>query len=280
MNKTFLSVAGFITIFSTLYASHEKKELPGYILKQAYLHIPETIAQCETLGCIEKALQQEEYNALDNYLTKCNLSVNERFSLHSTWENLAKLLPSALFNTKQRQDTELLGSERIQKTCKYLEESGVNSDGVEIIMDDEHCQETDNPAYSYLSYYDNSRPPRIVYHNGTVTDHTIAHEVTHLAELHGPKSEFIYRAVGEKNIDKKSYHKWMRAQEMQAELIPLLRFKDKELIDQVIEKHMPQCIQDHTNGILPYKWNDSINLGFPDCSEVLPYIAKIKEINQ
>jgi hypothetical protein len=264
-----------IVLFSSLSASNEEQELTKYILEQARLNIPASIATCESHECIENALHQEEHDALDKYLRKCDIPADDRLSLHSTWKHLTKMLPPRLFNTEQKQDVKSLGIERIQKTREYLKKSDINPDGIEIIMDDKNCKKTGNIAYSYLLYHNNSIPPRIAYHNGDVMDHTIAHEVTHLAELHGPKKEFIYHQTGGKNMDK-----WRRTQEMQAELLPLLRFKDKKLIDHVINKHMPQCIQDHEDGILPYKWNDSVNLGFPDCSKLLPYVAKIQELNK
>ncbi len=293
-----LTIYAFCFIALPLIGTEEEKQ----IFHQARQNARSQLARCKNTTCVEQLLYAEEDDVFDALLFENNIKRAERERFKRTWmdekKETQKILSDHSINRKDSlgvyHDEEQLGETLIRLTKEALVQNNINPNMVTIGTDKELFTENTTKhsaligrATVFVGEESQKFHSARILLNTESTDcdaHLIAHEVTHIKELHGFKGCRLNKTfnIQPDTLDAKN---WNRSTEKQAELFPLIRSKDKkvteQLTQQLLKKIMPQCISMARSGILNSMWHESYALDtHPGCSELLPYILKIEELNK
>lgn len=291
----FLTIYAFCFIALPLIGTEEEKQ----IFHQARQNTKSQLARCKNTKCIEQLLYAEEDDAFDALLFENNIKRAERERFKRTWldekKETQKILSDHSINIKDSlgvyHDEKQLGETLIRLTKETLVQNDINPDMVTIGTDKELFTENsaligraDILAWEKTQKFHSARILLNTKSTHECDAHLIAHEVTHIKELHGFKRYKLKQAFNIKpnTLDAK---RWNRSTEKQAELFPLIRSKDKnvteQLTQQLLKQIMPGCVSMARSGMLNSMWHESYALDtHPGCSELLPYILKIEELNK
>lgn len=278
----------------SVFTSAPEVDMYKEIDKQARLHMKPELAACTNLECVDDLLHAKELKTLKRVVELSGRSVEEQKLFMERYRD-AKQKHKQLIEKSdvQNHDTKRLSKHTLDTTKYFLEQSDIDSRKVRINANNFRMREraeslgasygASEKGAAYIEYHSKDRKEP--------DEHIIAHEVIHIEEGHSFKRNMIddFAQTFEVDIfkaDTRDVHyyftKLRRVYEMQAELRPLLRFKDKKLPAQLLESTMPQCEYWYEQGHLSKVWNKPANgiSTHPGCTELLPYIIKIEDLKK
>lgn len=276
----------------------------GYFYRpydRAKNHMDPALAACEDLTCIKNLVDNSEQQAAKQFLDEHEVTAEQQERFNAEFADLSAYNP--LYSNdclpepgKQFHDTKVLGQELVDETVNVLKEYSINATAVKIAFDKQHFEKNSisacggSPGFGYSAHisYDvegiNGR--RVNIHH----KHLILHEVVHVKELHQLKRHLArsytpqHKKFVETDLYKNpssvplSYLKWTRTQELQAELYPLLDFGSQGVFDDFVDGQVARC---SWKTLSADKWGKSSRLAtHPECTELLPYIVKIEELEK
>lgn len=271
---------------------------------QARKHMKPELAACKNKLCVKNLLYKDEEVALDKFFDEYNIPQEKRKKFNAEFADLATynpLFPNDYYPNpdKQFHDEEGLGKELVNVTKHILKEYGINPYAVRISSDDKFFQKN-SKAGAVVDYFGYPNSASIRYDvkgiNGTpfTWKHlkSIMHEVIHLKESHGIKRGLARNlipwhakifcsynmAADEEKSAPASFCALNRTQEMQADLFPLLDFGGIGVFDNFVNHYIKEC---NDIDIPVNKWHTSSPFKtHPECTELLPYIVKIKDLEK
>lgn len=292
-------------LYGTLIKTAENFDIQKFIAQQREIAAKNTSPQlhaCTHLKAIETLLYKEEKDALNAYFAACNVPKDKQVEFHDAFEQGMKTLnsyhikiASYFLGKKAVHDTENIDADLLQKAKDIILQYGLNPNRIDIIYDDAHFQkEPTCSAYTTTSGELLNHPLRIVMSDAAtialninsivLNAQTIAHEVTHIKEGHTVKSgaaEMIAAKFKKNNSPEiqKAFLEWKKNLEKQADLFPLLRLDNDDIIKQLMQKKIADCLYEllEIDPIRIQQQRSEVHY-HPKYSELLPYIIKIQTL--
>ncbi len=276
----------------TLFLNAAEKEMQEAIYESAWQHMEPELAACEDLECIENLLHFKEKQLALMTLVKSGMPIEQVIGYMQEY-SLIKSIHKQLIKKSpiQEHETSRLDKDTVYMTRSFLEKSGINPHKVKITgrrISSKEASLGRARGAALRSVAEIQYPSKKRYVPSACV---IAHEVTHLDEAHTLKRQFVQRfsqasevdIFQHKEIDANYYFsKMSRMQEMQADLLPFLRFKEHVIGEQLLKVRMPECEYWYKQGKLDTMWHQPGNTlsTHAGCTEELQYILKINDLRQ
>jgi hypothetical protein len=276
-----------------------------WIRQTAWQHMSPELRSCTTFADINNLLNKEEHvllKAVKHSFALSDIVWNKRLDqiarrkqyLHDVYYKQ----PSGTINHELATIDPVLFKEIIQ-AC---EEQGINPECVDILYNKEwHAEYSKAHALAQspillsnpILVIQRARISMLPLNSPTIFNknrhriHVTRHEIEHLAVGHGAQTSeirtmLITEGYNQNSIESnQAWKDWRRIQEKQAELIPLLKFKNEEHVDVAWNYSIDYCHEKLQKG-KKINWNrSSPNATHPSpCAELLPYMEKILELMQ
>ena len=287
-------------------------EMRQHFLQEACSNMPEEVRQCTSLEDMEAMLRQEEEDSIEN--------IKETYSIpDDVWEEYMDLCTTTRdyikneYLTTPRPDRKHsladVDPSWYEHICESFRKSGIHPDAVDILhvparsrvkeksplgRAGSPCIDVDASIESIVikkeaetffcslqDFYSSNVPIKMAY--GDFTYFVPYHEAIHLTEAHFTISTLMHECICKSNSNcSLIWFPLARFHEKMAALLPLIQQKDPALIDGQIKKALQYCM-DHARWRRPMTWNKTHNIKerHPDnCTELLPYLLKIKDLIQ
>lgn len=267
-------------------------ELQNIICESARQHMDPALAACGSFACIEALLSSREETFALLTLVESGISVEKSTEIMGAYRGLKDEHKRLIENSQvQCYETTRLEKDTFDKTRYYLEKSGINPRKIKITS----RRASSGDRSLGKATHANKEAPAVIDYPPKYKDipslHTIAHEVTHLDEAHSLKQLLMRKFLRASSadifaatkVDANYYFVLLqRMHEMQADLLPLMRFKDAQIAQKLLEEKMPECNYLYARVGLKAMWNSSVSLYsiHSGCTEELPYILKINELKK
>jgi hypothetical protein len=286
-------------------------EMRQHFLQEARSNMPEEVRQCTSLEDMEAMLRQEEEDSIEN--------IKETYSIpDDVWEEYMDLctttrdyIKNEYLTTPRPERKHSLEKEDpvyYRHVCEVFKKSGIHPDAVTILyrpprgtatasagspeIDIDKTTEskitTKKEAVAYFCSLRDINPSNIPMqvtprHNLYFAPY---HEAIHLTEAHSVVFGLMRdcnRKFGNNHPFDYTEEKFLlaRSQEKIAELLPLIQQKNIILVNQRIKNALSTCMK-HAKQGRPIPWNERLSDDVhPDfCTELLPYLIKIKDLVQ
>lgn len=224
----------------------EAKEISA----QAQAYISPELDGCKTLECISDLLYKEEDRAIDDIFEQKNISAVQRKLFHTRWPEEKKrqqdiLKKGCVLRFPNLNHDKNLGDELLTQAKNVLEKYDIHANSV-VLKQDCSFFYSHGGANAASSNYEKKTAlrifptARISFCKSRVLDddvlRLVSHEVTHVKELHTAKRKALLSVLQNADSPRRiprfvyerdeKYIAWVRTQEKQAELFPLLNLED------------------------------------------------------
>jgi hypothetical protein len=268
----------------------DRQKLKQQCIKEAQQHMPKELKQCESLENIEKLLRNKERELWeeslrhDGYFEEdIHEFIKHIYDARAYVKNVyAKTPRKNVDHSLQKHDRPLY-----EHICHIFEEMEINPKAVDMVIENrfEVSMNVEGPLL-----YKNEDNSFVIGKNATLfvtegyrnkkhitsqikkgeLDYFVPyHEGTHIIEADEEIGD-LFRGNVEIHI----------FQEQNAQLLPLLKTRDIDLVNTNINSALDKCLKHHQNGFR-LRWNkhmDDYDARPDECTQMLPYYLKIRDI--
>jgi hypothetical protein len=289
----YVSMCGLLHILPFSLYGHAFGLADVKLEAEARFNMPAALQKCTTLEEIEAVLRAEEERMLNEIRRdfkvsgyqwwQCMTEINARMQYH-------RHITYKIAKSNKDHSLQLSDPEGFKRITQALETYGISPDSVDIVFD----KKSGSKAYGQSSYgtyeakihytpmHDTKIKSASVYYQKYYRSICPMHEAMHIYEQHSLQRDVVRTYLMRLGytlsaIEKQqSYKNWCRSQEKIADLMPLLRSKDSEIVDMAFDISLYACSL-KTKKI---NWNTSPdeNTHPCDCSEQWPFVLKMREL--
>lgn len=274
----------------------EVKKIFDGICNLAREHMRPDLGACNDLQCVEDLAYKDERRALDGVFKEHNTYFNSLFWGSAKLGYWLRDFNRYAFSWLTRHDEKGLGKALVETTKQTLRNYNIDPNSIDIVRDDKDCDLEQGIALSNVSSiaFDVSKLNDMSNHNDVVK-HIIAHEATHIKEGHsikesalrahiatpGGRNDYLDFLELERVSKTPSFLRWKRSIEKQANLFPLTRFGDQDLLSGAFKVTLSECVEDYKMGTLKDKLHTSPkDATHPSCAEMLPFLVRIYDLKK